>query len=542
MSHDTGGAMTDTMTADASEHGEKGLKSGALGLLSSVVLGLASTAPAYSLAATLGFVAIALEGGTQAPAIMLLAFVPMLFIAFSYQELNEAVPDCGTTFTWATKAFGPWAGWMGGWGIIAADIIVMANLAQIAGSYGYLLVGADGLADSPGWTLLAGCIWIAAMTAICYIGIEVSARLQYLLLGIEIVVLAIFSLLALVKAYGNDAPVGSIDPSLSWFNPFDIHSFAGFTEAVLLAIFIYWGWDTCVAVNEETKDPGTTPGKAAVISTLVLLGTYGVVTVAAQAYAGTGSTGLGLANEENADDVLSVLGEAVLGSGWVKVLLFMVLTSAAASTLTTILPTARTSLSMAAYRAAPHRFARIHPTYRTPTWSTIVMGAASILFYAALTFVSDDVLGDSIASIGLMIAFYYGITGFAAAWFFRHDLTNSPRDLLKKGVFPLLGGLMLLAAFAKSASDMYAADYGTTSFHGVGGVFLLGVGSLLLGVVLMVIWRLFEPRFFQGQTLNRDTQVIVTEEGEVVGLGLPDSPERQSTVVAPPAEDVPPDR
>jgi amino acid transporter len=535
--------MTTTMTAEApehGEHGEKGLKSGALGLLSSVVLGLASTAPAYSLAATLGFVAIALEGGTQAPAIMLLAFVPMLFIAFSYQELNEAVPDCGTTFTWATKAFGPWAGWMGGWGIIAADVIVMANLAQIAGSYGYLLVGAEGLADSTGWTLLAGCIWIAAMTAICYIGIEVSARLQYVLLGVEIVVLGVFSLLALAKTYGSNAPVGSIHPSLSWFNPLDIHSFAGFTEAVLLAIFIYWGWDTCVAVNEETKDPGTTPGKAAVISTLVLLGTYAVVTVAAQAFAGTGSTGLGLANEENADDVLSVLGEAVLGSGWVKVLLFMVLTSAAASTLTTILPTARTSLSMAAYRAVPHDFARIHPKYRTPTWSTVVMGLVSIIFYAALTFVSNDVLGDSIASIGLMIAFYYGITGFAAIWFFRHDLMNSPRDLLKKGIFPLLGGLMLLAAFGESARDMYAADYGTTSFHGVGGVFLLGVGSLLLGVVLMVIWRLFEPRFFQGQTLNRDTQVIVTEEGELVGLGLPDSPERQSTVI-PPADDEPPE-
>ena len=71
---------------------------------------------------------------------MILAFLPMLFIAVAYQQLNRVDPDCGTTFTWATRAFGPHTGWMGGWAIVAADIIVMANLAEIAGQYGFLLV------------------------------------------------------------------------------------------------------------------------------------------------------------------------------------------------------------------------------------------------------------------------------------------------------------------------------------------------------------------------------------------------------------------
>ena len=116
---------------------DKGLKRGALGLIASIVIGVASTAPAYSLAASLGFVVATQNGdsivGVKAPSIMLLAFVPMFLIAIAYQQLNSAEPDCGTTFTWATRAFGPRAGWMGGWGIIAADVIVMANLAQIAG-------------------------------------------------------------------------------------------------------------------------------------------------------------------------------------------------------------------------------------------------------------------------------------------------------------------------------------------------------------------------------------------------------------------------
>ena len=87
---------------------------------------------------------------------MLLAFVPMFLIAIAYQQLNKAEPDCGTTFTWATRAFGPRSGWMGGWGIIAADVIVMANLAAIAGSYSFQLLGLDNLAESMFWSMVAG--------------------------------------------------------------------------------------------------------------------------------------------------------------------------------------------------------------------------------------------------------------------------------------------------------------------------------------------------------------------------------------------------
>ena len=202
---------------------EKGLKGGALGLVASIVIGVASTAPAYSLAASLGFVVATANGdgivGIKAPAIMLLAFVPMFFIAIAYQELNKAEPDCGTTFTWAARAFGPRSGWMGGWGIIAADVIVMANLAQIAGSYSFSLVGADGLADSTFWSTVAGVIWIALMTYICYRGIEVSARLQYVLLAVEVVVLIGFAGFALAKVYGGSAPEGSLHPSVSWLWP-----------------------------------------------------------------------------------------------------------------------------------------------------------------------------------------------------------------------------------------------------------------------------------------------------------------------------------
>src|SRR6266849_3723087 len=150
----------------------KGLRAGALGMLSSVVIAVSSTAPAYALAATLGLVVGIV--GVHSPGTLIVSFLPMLCIAYAFRELNKADPDCGTTFTWSARAFGPRTGWMGGWGIIAADIIVMASLSQIAGRYFLQLVGAG--AAGTVWVTAAGVVFIALLTAVCYRGIEVSAR------------------------------------------------------------------------------------------------------------------------------------------------------------------------------------------------------------------------------------------------------------------------------------------------------------------------------------------------------------------------------
>ena len=170
---------------------DKGLKSGALGLISSTVIATASVAPAYSLAATLGFIVLAV--GLKSPLVAIAAFVPMILTSIGYSELNKSDPDCGTTFTWATRAFSPSVGWAGGWAIVVADVLVMASLAQVAGQYGFLLFNAKGIGSNPtsGWVLLVGVLWIVVMTYICYRGIEVSAMFQRVLLGIELVMLLV---------------------------------------------------------------------------------------------------------------------------------------------------------------------------------------------------------------------------------------------------------------------------------------------------------------------------------------------------------------
>ena len=495
----------------------KGLAAGTLGLWGSTVIGLASTAPVYSLVASLGFVVLAVGG--QAPIAFVIAFIPMLFVAYAYRELNNDVPDCGTTFTWGTKAFGPWTGWMGGWGVAVAGMVVLANLAQIAGIYFWALI--DGIVRSPEEHLLAdnvvlvtatGVVFIAAMTWVSWRGVEIGERIQNILLGIQYVALALFVVAALWQYFAGDAP-GATPFSWSWFNPFAFTDWHAFIEAVLLALFIYWGWDTCLALNEETKDPKRIPGRAALLTTVILLFTYVIVTVAAMMYAGLGTTGTGLGNEDNADDFFRAIKDGLLGSwGWVLVVAVMI--SAISSTQTTILPTARGTLAMAAYKALPRKFADVHPRYRTPSFSTLVMGAVAIVYYVGMTLISDNILQDSILSLGLAIAFYYAITGFACVWYFRSSLFSSTRNFFFRFLFPLLGALMLTYAFIQSAIDMWDPDYGYTVIWGIGGAFVLGIGALLFGVLLMLLWFMF-PRakaFFRGESLNRETPVLVPED------------------------------
>jgi amino acid transporter len=230
------------------------------------------------------------------------------------------------------------------------------------------------------------------------------------------------------------------------------------------------------------------------------------------AYAGLGEAGLGLANDTNAEDVFFALKDALFGP-WAWLLVVAVMVSAISSTQTTILPTARGTLSMATYRALPARFGRVHPRFRTPAFSTIVMSIVASAFYVGMTIISDAFLSDTILSLGLAIAFYYAITSFACVWYFRRELFTSVRNFVTKGLFPLLGGLMLTAAFVQSAIDMLDPDYGYTVLFGIGGVFVIGIGSLLVGAVVMLVWFFFPSAkpFFRGESLNRDTPVLVPE-------------------------------
>jgi amino acid transporter len=461
------------------------------------MLGLASTAPVYSLAATLGL--IVAVNGNYTPLILVLGFIPVLFIAYAFRELNSAMPDCGTTFFWARKAFGPWAGWLGGWGVALAGIVVLANLAQIAGKYLWLLVGDGSLAENKWLVTATGVLFIVFMTYVNHRGIRLGEHVQRTLTYIQYISLGIFAVAIIFRIAGG-APEGQAF-DFEWFNPAGAFADPGaVVHGALLALFIYWGWDTCLALNEETENPAKTPGRGAVISASVLVAIYVSVALLVMMYATIGTDGIGLGNEANQDDVFLAMKDVVLGPwGWLIVV--AVLASVLSSTQTTILPTARGTLSMGVHGALPARFGKVHERFMTPGFSTQVMGAVAVVYYVAMSFLSENLLSDSISAISLFIAFYYALTGFSCVWYFRSTLRDSARNLWFRGILPLLGALSLTEAFFISAVQMWDPAYGDTQIFGIGGAFVSGVLLLALGVVLAIVCR-FAPStraYFTGE-------------------------------------------
>ena len=467
------------------------LKPGAIGFVSSMVIGLASTSPAYSLAAVIGPI-VALVG-VYAPGALLASFVPMLLIASAFYYLNRVDSDCGTTFSWVTRAMGPWFGWIAGWAIGMTGVLVVGSLADVGVKYFLLAIGADDLADNVIAVRAMTVALILVMTAICVIGTELSAHVQDVLIIAQVLALLAFAGIALFRALSGDSSLEGTTPEFSWLNPFGAGG-AALTSALLLGVFAYWGWESAVNLNEETEGSSSTPGKAAIVSTVVLLATYVSVAVAVVAYAGVDYL---VENADQEEAIFAGLADEVMG-GWSWVVLLAVSTSAIASTQTTIIPASRTGLSMARRAAMPKSMAHIHPRFRTPDVSTWLVAGIAIGWYLVVNAISENALFDSLTALSLLIAFYYGLTGFACAIYYRHELTKSVKNFLLIGAGPVIGAILLFWLLIESIIDMSNPEnsYTGVAWFGVGPPMVIGVGIFLVGVLFMIFWRIHDRKFW----------------------------------------------
>ena len=328
---------------------DKGLSEDAVGLFGSTILGISSVAPAYTLTATIGLLVAAV--GTKMPVIFIAGFLPMFFAAYAYRELNRVAPDCGTSFTWTTKSFGPYIGWIGGWAAILATVIVLSNLAGVAVQFFYQLLGDTFSNDSIStlWenrliNVITCLAFLALATWISYRGITTTEHLQS------------SGRVPARHAPGVRRRRDRQVRQLRHRRPLR-HQLVQSLRSDLVSlhrrlsgsIFAFWGWDTSLTVNEETEDAETTPGRAALLCVLSILLTYLLVSVATEMYAGVGTEGLGLGNADIQDNVFGALAEPVLGNVLHLLLFLAVLASSAASLITTFLPTSRTMLAMGIY-------------------------------------------------------------------------------------------------------------------------------------------------------------------------------------------------
>ena len=478
---------------------EPRLKKNAIGLLANVGIGIAATTPATGVALVFGLLASGV--GVHMPGAILLGFVPILLISGAYLNLNRAEPDCGTVFAWATKAFGPWMGWIGGWIVVASLAVIVTNFAQLLGTYSFLLVGADSAASSTGAVTVLGTTWFVALTVIAYRGIELSKRVQLPMLAFELPVFATFAIVAIVRAAVSHPP-GSTTPALSWFDP-TVLSVGALAAGFVSAVLMFWGWDTSVMVNEESEHSTRNPGRAAVISTIVLLAFFVLCAVGVLAWAGPDRLAA------NAKDILGPLGPEVLGEPLNHFLILAIITSTIAGCIFLPIGGARTMLSMARMGALPTALARIHPRFQTPSISTLVFAAASITYYLVMTIVSDSILTDSLTALGLLVAFYYALTGLCCIVYFRHRLLRNWRDAMTLGVAPLTGSVALLYVMVRTAIDLAdpASSAGGTSWFGIGAPLVIAIAIALLGVVGAALMRWRAPEFFGHQ---REAERAVT--------------------------------
>ncbi|UJA21472.1 APC family permease [Thermoleophilia bacterium SCSIO 60948] len=509
--------------ATGEDHVDKGLKKGSVGFVDQLSIGLASTAPAYSLAAVIG--SIVVLTGVHAPGTLLLSFVPMFFIATAFLYMNRVDPDCGTTFSWVTRALGPYLGWMGGWAISVTGILVIGSLADVSAFYIFDLLGFDELKRERFAIVGLALLIMGVMTAICVIGTEASARLQRVLTLGQVGIMLLFALVAFVRLAIGDAPERAITPELSWISPFgEGVEYSSLLSGLLLGVFIYWGWESAVNLAEES-DNETGAGVAGLMSTLILLGTYVAVAIALIATAG-------LEKIERFDDNAGVLGavaQDVLGP-LAFLVVVAIIVSGISSAQTTILPGSRTSLSMAAAGALPKKFAQIHPRFLTPDFGTITIGVLAAVWYVGASLVSDNFLFDSLSALSLLIAFYYALTGIACAIYWRRELLRSVKNFLFIGLAPLIGALLLAYLLGASAIEVGdpANSYTGQSVFGIGVPLFIALFFFVSGLVLMILWRVFaRPEYFSRrpfQAVPRDVaegrrrvEAIGASEDEVPG-------------------------
>ncbi|AQT82150.1 amino acid permease [Mycolicibacterium litorale] len=494
----------DAAIIDPLMHGlrAKGLKKGSVSLVGAVAIGLAATAPAYSLTGALGHGAA--ESGYQLPIVFILAVIPMYFVALAYKHLTDAAPDAGTVFTWGSKAISAHIGWMGGFALMLSSILAGVGAAGILVNATAVWLGMD---STPVWfDLIVACVFILLTTWLVARGAEESSRTTLILTIVQYGGLALFAIIMLVAVFKGQHNPAAASISWEWFNPFAIRDFSGLLGGFLVAIFIFWGFDASLAMSEETSGTSAQAGRSGVTAILITVATYVVFSVAALAFAGIDENSpTSLTNADNIDDVFTTLAGQSIGERGAMIAALVVGLSAFSATMSTVMPTARGLLSMATYKALPGRFASVDTVTQSPKFATWVIGLTSLVIYCTLDLISESVVEDSVYSVGIAIMAYYSVVAISSVIYFWRTAFRSWRTAMGQVVLPAIGALILIPVGIIEAYQMADPDTGSGgSILGIGTAFVVGVLGLAVGVVLMIIWNMKSPAFFRGETLPKE--------------------------------------
>ncbi|MET9433398.1 APC family permease [Streptomyces sp. NPDC006551] len=443
----------------------RGLQPNVLGTFDTIVMAVAGSAPAYSLAATTAvlFGAVGLAG----PAALLYCAVPMLGIVLAYARLGRIDVNAGAGYSWVGRTLHPFLGFLSGWALVVSATVFMVAGSLPAGALTLSLID-PALAENTPLAAAVGAGWFLMMLLVVLGGARLTVRAQLLMSGVEIAILVVFILAAL--AHRGHAT--AFDWSWLGFGHFD--GPAGFASGALIAAFYYWGWDVTSNLSEETRDSRRTAGFAALVGVGVVFLFFEAFTISVNVLLSAGQI------ESAGANVLAVLGQEIWPGVGGKLLIVAVLLSTVATLETTLIQVTRSLFAMGRDRTMPAALGTVHRRWNTPWVAIAAVGVAALLMFGAAATAGSvgRILSDGVAAIGLQIAFYYGLAGIAAVVAYRSVLLTSVRNFLLGGVWPLFGALFMLWAFVESLTELSRT------------ALTIGIGGLLVGVVPMIVyWR-----------------------------------------------------
>ena len=461
---------------------QEGLRSNVLGMFDSVVMAVAGSAPAYSIAGSTAALIGAV--GLAGPAALLYCGIPMMGIAWAFSYLNRLESNAGASYAWVGRVLHPALGFIAGWSLVISATIFMVAGSLPAGSVTLDLFSASA-ANNSSAVLLVGSIWFLVMVALVIAGVRMTAQAQWVMSGIEVLLLVVFAVLALVHAASHHVTTFS----WSWFGFSHFNGMAGFAAGGLIAAFYYWGWDVTSNLNEEMKDSKRSAGIGGIIGVLIVFALFEVYTIVANLTLTPGTV------SANAGDVLAVLGQLAWAGVGGKLLVIAVMLSTVATLETTLIQVTRTLYAMSRERTMPKFLGSLLPGRQTPWLATIAVAVVSLGMFIGSNYIGslNTILSDAISAIGLQVCVYYGLAGLTVVVAFRKVLFKSVKNLLLIGVWPLVGALFMLwilFEFVKTNT-------------GDAVVIWVGLGGLGLGIVPLVIyWALGSPYFKQRPTLG----------------------------------------
>jgi amino acid transporter len=470
--------------AGSSEHS---LKSGVLGLFDSVIMGIAGSAPAYSIAATtFALFGAVLYGG--AAALLYCGFF-MFGIVFAFKYLSRNDSHAGASYSWVRRALHPVLGYLAGWAVVISAMIFMVIATFPAGS-SMLSLFSSSAAQNKSLITIFGTIFFLLMVGAVAAGVTVTVTVQIVMSCIEIFLLLVFALLAIFHAHHVTAF------SWHWFSPsvFQSHGSSGFVAGALLAAFYYWGWDVTANLNEETKNAKNTSGTGGMLGAFVVFLLFEVFTVATNMVL----TPAQLTDGRNAADILVILGQAVWHGTGGKLIVVAVLLSTIATLETTLIQVTRTMFTMGRDNTLPKVLGKIHPVRKTPLVATAVVTVISVLLFIGSQYIGSiaNIMSDGYNAIGLQICIYYGLAGLSVVVLYRRQIFLSVGNFIFMGLWPLLGAIFMGYIFYNAIPGL-----NTTTLT-------VGLGAMALGLIpLIFYWIKGVPYFDTPTKLDRIAQL-----------------------------------